>query len=137
MSDNVYESPNASLESNQFDEPVSLTAKQILFSFNGRITRSTYWLSFLGLVGAMFVLLLILGLLGLGEDAMAGIYILFYIPIVWCSLAIQVKRWHYRGKSGWWVLISFVPIIGPIWAFIENGCLAGTEGSNRFGPPAK
>ncbi len=41
-----------------------------------------------------------------------------------------------RGdKSGWWMLIALIPIIGSIWFLIELGFLAGTPGPNRFGPP--
>jgi uncharacterized membrane protein YhaH (DUF805 family) len=49
-------------------------------------------------------------------------------------MAIYVKRWQDRDKSGWWILIGFVPIIGGIWAFVECGCLRGTMGDNRYGP---
>jgi uncharacterized membrane protein YhaH (DUF805 family) len=52
----------------------------------------------------------------------------------WPSLAIYVKRWHDRGKSGWWVLIVFVPIIGYLWLLIECGFLAGDDGPNEYGP---
>jgi uncharacterized membrane protein YhaH (DUF805 family) len=34
-------------------------------------------------------------------------------------------------------LITFVPIIGGLWTFVECGCLDGTPGSNRFGPSPK
>jgi len=111
-----------------------LTTKEILFSFTGRIGRKTYWLSFLAMIAFIVVIMFLLGLMGIGESATV-IMLLLYIPIVWISLAIQVKRWHDRDKSGWWVLISFIPIIGPIWAFIENGLLAGSGEENRFGPP--
>ncbi len=53
---------------------------------------------------------------------------------LWPSLAVAAKRWHDRDKSGWWVLISFIPILGFVWTFIECGCMKGTEGDNRFGP---
>jgi uncharacterized membrane protein YhaH (DUF805 family) len=55
----------------------------------------------------------------------------------WIKLAVLVKRWHDRDKSGWWVLIALVPIIGPIWQGIECFFLPGTEGSNRYGPSPK
>ena len=56
-----------------------------------------------------------------------------YIPMLWISVAVQCKRWHDRDKSGWWFLINFIPIIGPLWAFIELGCLRGTMGPNLYG----
>jgi hypothetical protein len=42
----------------------------------------------------------------------------------------DIKRRHDRDKSGWWMAILFVPIIGAIWLFP-----AGTPGPNRFGGP--
>jgi uncharacterized membrane protein YhaH (DUF805 family) len=56
------------------------------------------------------------------------------LVFMWPTYAIYTKRWHDRGKSGWWSLIIFIPIIGPIWMFIECGFLAGEEGTNSYGP---
>ena len=53
--------------------------------------------------------------------------------VVLCSFAVTVKRWHDRDKSGWWVLIGFVPVIGLLWTLVECGCLKGTDGDNRYG----
>jgi uncharacterized membrane protein YhaH (DUF805 family) len=47
--------------------------------------------------------------------------------------AVSVRRLHDRNKSGWWVLLYFVPVIGQIWLFLELGVLAGTPGPNRYG----
>lgn len=52
---------------------------------------------------------------------------------VWSGVALAVKRWHDRNKTGWWTLIGFIPLIGPVWTFLECGCLPGTRGPNRFG----
>jgi len=104
--------------------------QHMLFSFNGRISRKPYW---------MFMLILIVGVVvaTIIDTAITGqtgiVSVIFMLIMIWSSLAIQVKRWHDRDKSGWWVLINIVPIIGPIWAFVENGLLTGTEGNNRFG----
>src|SRR3546814_14546367 len=59
---------------------------------------------------------------------------LFNLAILWPGIVIAIKRWHDRDKSGWWILIVLIPIVGPIWALVENGFLAGTAGPNRFGP---
>jgi uncharacterized membrane protein YhaH (DUF805 family) len=56
------------------------------------------------------------------------------IALLWPSVAIAIKRWHDRGKSGWWMLIFFVPIVGWIWGGIELGFLKGTDGPNEYGP---
>ena len=51
----------------------------------------------------------------------------------WMILAVSAKRWHDRGKSGWWSLIMLIPMVGPIWALIELGFLKGDYGYNRYG----
>jgi uncharacterized membrane protein YhaH (DUF805 family) len=61
--------------------------------------------------------------------------LVFDFIVVWPSVAVQIKRWHDRNKSAWWVFISLVPIIGGIWAIIETVFLKGTQGKNRFGSP--
>ena len=58
----------------------------------------------------------------------------FGVLVTWISLAIAVKRYHDRDKSGWWVLIIFLPVIGGIWYLIECGFLRGTDGNNDYGP---
>lgn len=135
VSENVYQAPESNLASAS-TETTTLSIKEILFSFKGRIPRKTYWYSVLGMILASFVLMFLVALLtGGNESAISVIMLILYIPLIWISLAIQVKRWHDRNKSGWWVLIGFVPLIGPIWALIENGFLAGDEAENRFGKP--
>ncbi len=62
-----------------------------------------------------------------------GIAVVLYILMVWTGICISGKRWHDRDKSAWWICISFIPLVGPIWAFVENGCLRGTEGDNTYG----
>ncbi|PIE01033.1 MAG: hypothetical protein CSA81_12935 [Acidobacteria bacterium] len=52
--------------------------------------------------------------------------------LTWVSLAISVKRWQDRNKSGLMVLIGFIPFVDLIRALVENGFLAGTDGPNRF-----
>jgi uncharacterized membrane protein YhaH (DUF805 family) len=133
MTENIYETPKSEV-SNSSDQVASLTQKEILFSFKGRIPRKTYWLTTLAMMAVFFVIMLLIS--GLSETMVGIVVVVLYIPLIWISLALQVKRWHDRDKSGWWVLIGLVPIVGGIWVFVENGCLAGTTGVNRFGPPS-
>jgi uncharacterized membrane protein YhaH (DUF805 family) len=105
---------------------------RLFFSLQGRVNRRTFWL-----YG-------VLALLALGTVSMALLEIAGVHPvraerwanllIAWPAIAISVKRWHDRDKSGWWVLIVLVPLIGQLWALIDNGFLRGTPGPNRFGP---
>ena len=60
-------------------------------------------------------------------------FVLLFLLAYYVGFPIIVKRWHDRDKSGWWVLIGLIPVIGACWTIIECGFLKGTEGSNRFG----
>ena len=67
-----------------------------------------------------------------GIGLFSGIFaLLCLIP----AIIVHIKRFHDRNKSGWWLLIGLIPIIGAIWLLIELGFLKGTPGPNRFGPP--
>jgi uncharacterized membrane protein YhaH (DUF805 family) len=128
--------------------------KELLTSFDGRIRRGQFWMGAIGLSVGLGILYLIVFMafgtrvppdptappMGYGYQmnytfGLLGSVLLFAIAVVnvWCGLALSIKRWHDRDKSGWWVLINFVPLIGGIWAFVETGCLRGTVGPNRFG----
>ncbi|MDP0496677.1 MAG: DUF805 domain-containing protein [Verrucomicrobiota bacterium JB024] len=110
-----------------------MDAKQLYFSFDGRISRSTYWLKFfLPVFLFAFLLGVIDGLLGQGKDYswVLGIYALI---ILYPAICVSAKRWHDRDKSAWWILIGIIPYLGKLWIFIECGCLKGTDGPNRFG----
>lgn len=134
MTDSIYNSPNSDVQTDSaFAEPMGI--KEILFSFKGRIPRKIYWLASLASLVVVMIAIVLVGALFSEPGILGVIAVALYVPLIWISLAVQVKRWHDRDKSGWWVLISFVPIIGPFWALIENGFLAGTEGPNRFGAP--
>jgi uncharacterized membrane protein YhaH (DUF805 family) len=98
----------------------------------GRIGRRSFWLFGVGtllVAGALGQALL--GIARVPQDA-AERWI--NLLLLWPVLATSAKRWHDRDKSHWWVLIVLIPVIGWIWALIENGLLRGTPGSNRYGP---
>lgn len=117
-----------------------------LFSFTGRIGRKTYWLfslaaavitvSATALDAAMMeAAMMDTAMMDAETDAGIPVFtLLFSVALIWPWLAISAKRWHDRDKSAWWILIAFVPAIGPLWALVENGFLPGTQGDNRFGP---
>jgi uncharacterized membrane protein YhaH (DUF805 family) len=50
---------------------------------------------------------------------LVSILILLYgVAMILPSLAVTVRRLHDTGRSGWWYLINFVPVIGGIWLLI-------------------
>jgi len=83
---------------------------------------------------AAYIPSILIGVVGGGDSPLIFIYILpLMIFLIWSSLAVTIKRWHDRDKSWVWIFITFIPVIGGIWAFIENGCLRGTQGPNTYG----
>ena len=109
---------------------------RLYLSLSGRVNRRSFWLH--GVLG-----LLVLGIVGMALLEIAGLHAeraerWVNLLIAWPAIAISVKRWHDRDKSGWWVLIALIPIVGQLWALVDNGFLRGTRGPNRFGaePPA-
>ncbi len=125
----------------------------LFLSFSGRLTRLPFWLGTLalGIVQSAAMFFLFVGLLGgfghltppelrvaLSDfDEMRGIFIplaTLSLAFMYPTLALYTKRWHDRGKSGWWTLISLVPVIGGFWLLIELGFLGGDEGDNIYGP---
>lgn len=125
--------------------------KYLLTSFEGRISRQPFWLSILVLLVIEWVVMIVLGMVfgismmggmdpGMDPEAAASAAMTGMTPLVIVSLlflypalAIYTKRWHDRGKSGWWTLIILVPLIGSIWMLVECGFLRGTEGPNQYG----
>ncbi len=105
---------------------------EFLFKFDGRINRGKFWLGVAILYVVPWVLFLIAAMV---DSSFLWVLVsLVVLVLIWPGLAISIKRWPDRDKSGWWVLIAFVPIIGGLWALIETGFLPGTPGPNQYGP---
>ena len=102
-----------------------MSLSKILFSFEGRINRKTYWAFYI----PVFILC---AFAGIGYKDWNAFRFLVVLILLWPGIAVQIKRWHDRNKSGYWVFINFIPFIGAIWVTIELGFLPGTKGKNRF-----
>ncbi len=64
---------------------------------------------------------------------LVGLWALFiFIP----NLAVTIRRLHDQDKSGWFVLLNFIPYVGSIVVLVFM-CLEGTRGPNRYGPDPK
>ena len=144
VTDNVIQADDA--------EHKPLTLKQKLWGFQGRISRKGYW-GYGVLVGLLFsipfsiaygiMLTSIFALSESGEPDISAfsttaiicgiIMLLTAVPMTWHGYAVIIKRFHDRGKSGWWSLIALIPYVGGIWLFVECGCLAGDKGRNQYG----
>ncbi|MBS0296767.1 MAG: DUF805 domain-containing protein [Proteobacteria bacterium] len=124
-----------------------------LFSFDGRARRSQFWLTRILIGVALVVVIGILGAIGRAVDPTAGqpgatnlspvsmiiglVSVALIVVAIWMDLAVTVKRCHDRDKSGWFILIAFIPIIGGIWLLIELGFLDGAPRPNKYGPSPK
>ena len=98
------------------------------FSFNGRINRKTWWIFYclipIGInlaAGALDAQISgfkggLPDKSGMGDVGMGVFSIVATLVGIWVGLAGQVKRWHDRDKSGWWVLVNFIPLIGVVRA---------------------
>ena len=106
--------------------------------FNGRARRKEYWMFALINLVISFAIGMVGGLLGMkaggmGINAIAGIYFLaMLIP----SIAVGIRRLHDTGRSGWWTLIVFVPLIGAI-ALLVFAVQDSEPGTNAWGPNPK
>lgn len=59
---------------------------------------------------------------------------LISLAFSWIIMAVSIKRAHDRGQSGWWLLLTLIPVIGMIWWLVNLGILEGETGPNRYGP---
>lgn len=97
--------------------------------FDGRAHRTEYW---------MFVLFnFVIGLLFALIDGLLDtkiFYTLYALAVLIPSLAVLFRRLHDTGRSGWWWLIGFVPVIGWIVLLVFT-LQRGDEGTNAYGMP--
>lgn len=107
--------------------------------FSGRSRRKEYWMFLLGVIIAAVILSIVEGVLGL-QGMVGGVYgpltLLLILGIIIPSIAVQVRRFHDQDKSGWFVLLGFIPIVGGLIVLVFM-LLEGTKGPNRFGPDPK
>jgi len=116
------------------------TAYKRYFDFEGRSSRSEYWLFVLlnVIVGLVYTAVVIgtraadNGPSAVGLAAMA-VVMLFGLASFIPSLSVTVRRLHDTDKSGWLILLGLIPLIGVIILLVFY-ILPGTKGPNKFGP---
>lgn len=104
--------------------------------FSGRARRAEYWWFGLFVVIVGVVLAIAEAVLFHGQMGQYGLLSgLWNLATLLPSLAVAVRRMHDTGRSGWWLLLFLVPLIGVLivlYWFIQRG----TVGTNQYGPDA-
>lgn len=99
--------------------------------FSGRASRKEYWMFVLFNI-IFFIITIVLDNMLDGTGIIFFIYALvLFLP----SLAVTIRRLHDTDRTGWWALLSFIPI-GDLVLLVFM-CLEGTVGENRFGADPK
>lgn len=106
--------------------------------FSGRARRTEYWM--FTLINAIFavVAMILDNIVGLttGGQPYGVIYLIYALGMLIPGLAVAVRRLHDVGKSGWFLLIGLIPIVGSIWLIILM-LTESTPGDNEYGPNPK
>lgn len=98
--------------------------------FSGRAGRAEFWWFELATVIVMILLAIVIRIVPvLGFILLAGYVLAIIVP----SIAVAIRRLHDTNKSGWWLLIGFVPFGGIV--LLVFYLLAGNAGSNSHGAP--
>jgi len=111
--------------------------------FSGRARRREYW--YFSLFN--FLALVLLELLVVGTEPTSGVatgpsLLLAYLVVGYIlasiipSIAVNVRRLHDIGKSGWFILIGIIPLVGPITLLVFH-CMDSEPGTNAYGPNPK
>jgi uncharacterized membrane protein YhaH (DUF805 family) len=99
-------------------------------NFSDRAPRSEYW------YWVLFVFLVDLAAIFLDAMLMNNTMLFYWtaaLALLLPSLGVSVRRLHDLDRSGWWMLVAFVPLIGGI-LLLYWFCQKGTSGSNQYGP---
>ena len=102
------------------------TCVQKSFTIEGRASRSEYWWFWVTIMIAQIGLTIV-------DSALGTPLMLLVLALMPASITAAIRRMHDIGKSGWWLLISFIPLIGGLvllYWFIFDG---GQPHANQYG----
>jgi uncharacterized membrane protein YhaH (DUF805 family) len=106
--------------------------------FAGRAQRKEYWFYVLFYVLFGLAVGLVEGMLGMrGPEGQSGpLSVIYALAFLIPTIAVAVRRLHDTGRTGWWLLLAFIPLLGaiaPIYFYV----LDSQPGDNRYGPNPK
>lgn len=99
-------------------------------NFSGRLSVPGYWWFFL----ANFIVGIVLNVLAQVSGIFLVLALVYSLAVLIPGIGAGIRRLHDTGRSGWWLLISLVPLVGII-VLIVFLASSGDEGSNQYGPP--
>ena len=106
--------------------------------FSGRARRKEYWI--FSLINYIIIFFLYILQIVMIESTLwlifPIIFFLYAVAVFLTGLAVNIRRLHDIGKSGWWYLIYLIPIIGAIWLTVLM-CLDSEPGENQWGENPK
>ena len=100
--------------------------------FDGRARRTEYWMFVLFNV----IITVVLDLIGMAVRLVGILGFVYGLAVLIPSLAVGVRRLHDTGRTGWWLLIGLIPIVGTI-ILIVFMATPGDRGNNGYGPDPK
>jgi uncharacterized membrane protein YhaH (DUF805 family) len=99
--------------------------------FVGRAGRAEFWWFEL----SSFIIMTVLSILGRASVIFSVLGFMYALAVLVPGIAVGVRRLHDTGRSGWWLLIGLVPLVGFI-VLLVFFVSQGTPGPNQYGPPA-
>jgi uncharacterized membrane protein YhaH (DUF805 family) len=122
-----------------FQDAVRTCLQQKYVDFSGRARRSEYWYFFLFNVIVSVVAGIIDGILGTrGSGTMSGtglVGAIASLALLLPNLGVGVRRLHDTSRSGWWLLIGLVPLVG--WIVLLVFFVQDSQPENQYGPNPK
>ena len=97
--------------------------------FEGRAHRTEFWMFVL----VNLIISIVLAVLGEAAAFFSVISFLYGLAVLIPGLAVGARRLHDTGRSGWWLLIGLIPLVGVI-VLIVFFATEGDKGSNEYGP---
>ena len=103
-------------------------------NFSGRARRKEYWCFVLVQIG-LIVIAMVLDSIIFGSET-GLFYVVLGLGLFLPSVAVAIRRLHDTNRSGWWFLLSFIPLIGSLILVIFLASDTKLE-TNQWGLPAK
>ena len=103
-------------------------------NFSGRARRKEYWYFILVQIGLIIIAMVLDSIIFGSETGL--FYVVLGLGLFLPSVAVAIRRLHDTSRSGWWFLLSFIPLIGSIILVIFLASDTKLE-TNQWGPPAK